>query len=176
MRSIFLEPIDPPQPGEVPYFEYAFDITRAEEAGNPARLRIEALAESKDGVAGFGVEFDRSGWRRDQVYADIWFDYGTGSLFSLGVESDAFARFLSAELGDGRQCRFVDRLAVDVAMLNSDPDKMMTEPCRSKFFLGDSDETEAQVFINFDLSRGTVEFREKDLDYRESLLDQLVVH
>ena len=176
MRSIFAEPLDAPAPGEPAFFGYAFDIVDTREVGEPARLRIEAHAQAPEGIAGFGLEYDRGGWCRDQVYADIWFDFGWGSIFSLGAPSDAFARFLSREIGDGTASRFVDRIETDVAMLNSEPDAMLTRTCRSKFFFGDDDESEAQVFINFDVSNGIVEFREKDLDYRRNLLRNLVAH
>ena len=175
MRSIRASS-DDPSGADAPWFDLAFDITDAKEVSAPDRLRIEALANTGEEIAGFGVEYDRSGWQRDQVSADIWFDYGRGAIFSLGAESDAFACFLSKELGEGHHGRFVRRIETDVVLINSDPDAMLTDPCRSKFFFGDDNESEAQVFLNFDLSSRIAEFREKDLNYRNNLLQALVVH
>jgi hypothetical protein len=165
-----------PSVADAPWFDLAFDVTDAREISTPARLRIEALADAGNEIAGFGVEYDRSGWQRDQVSADIWFDYGRGAIFSLGAESDAFACFLAREIGEGGDGRFVARIETDVVLINSDPEAMLTAPCRSKFFLGEDDQSEAQVFVNFDLPSRLVEFREKDLDYRTNLLRELVIH
>ena len=158
-----------------PWFDYAFDIADAR-VTEQDRLRILARAGVHGEVAGFGLEFERGQWDRDQVYSDIWFDHGRGALFSTGTESDVLARFLSQELGNGRGLRFVDRIETDVVMLNSLPDAMLTEECRTKFFFGDDDATEAQVFVNFDIPKGLVELKEKDLEYRASFLAQLVIH
>ena len=167
---------DSPSAADAPWLNLEFDITDAREISAPDRLRIEATADAGNGVAGFGVEYDRSGWQRDQVSADIWFDFGRGAIFSLGAKSDAFACFLTEAIGEGGEARFVGRIETEVVLINSDPDAMLTSPCRSKFFLGDTDDSEAQVFVNFDLPCRLLEFREKDLDYRGNLLRELVIH
>ena len=166
---------DSPIQADAPWLDLAFDITDAREISAPNRLRIEAMADTGKEIAGFGVEYDRSGWQRDQVSADIWFDFGRGAIFSLGAKSDAFASFLTKAFGETGEARFVDRIETDVVLINSAPHAMLTEPCRSKFFFGDADEAEAQVFINFDLPSGSCEFREKDLEFRPALLQTLVV-
>lgn len=172
-----MKPIHAPMPDDGGlWFNYAFEITDARIVGEPARLRIEAKADAGAAIAGLGIEFVRDEWERDQVYADIWFDHGIGALFSIGAESDALACLLSREIGDGRHGRFVNLIVADVAMINSRPNAMLTERCESKFFLGEPDEGEAQVFVNFDLPSGIVELREKDLDDRQNLLSHLVVH
>ena len=175
MRSIRSRD-DSSSEADAPWFDLAFDITDTREVSAPDRLCIHALADTGNGIAGFGVEYDRSGWQRDQVNADVWFDYGRGAIFSLGAESDAFARFLTGLIGEGGEGRFVGRIETDVVLINSDPEAMLTSRCHSKFFLGEPDDSEAQVFVNFDLPGGLVEFREKDLDYRDNLLRELVVH
>jgi hypothetical protein len=175
MRGIYDAPNREPTSDSAPWFHYGFDIVDAH-VTDQDRLHIVANAAVRDAVAGFGLEFERSGWRRDQVSADIWFDWGRGSLFSIGEESDVFARFLSREIGDGNEGRFVEMVETDVVMLNSRPDAMLTEWCYTKFFLGEDEDSESQVFINFDVPNGLVEFKEKDLDYRPNLLAELVWH
>jgi len=166
-------PLDPGEPAD--WFHYVFDVTAAQTTDSD-RLRIVAKAEVGNAVAGVGLEFERSGWNRDQVYPEVWFSYGWGALFSIGAESDVFAGLLSREIGDGRGGRFVGLIEADVVMLNSEPEAMLAERCYTKFFLGEADDSVAQVFINFDIPSGVVEFKEKDLDYRSNLLTQLVVH
>ena len=175
MRNIFAGVSDRADENSV-WFDLAFDITAARELPEDRRLSIEVRGESDNEVAGFGVELERLGWRRDQFSDDIWFDWGRGAIFSLGAESDYFAEILTSLIGDGLPGRFVDRRECDVVLLNGDPDRIMTDYCRSKFFLGEADDDEAQVFMNFDLPSGLCEFREKDLDYRKNLLQHLVVH
>lgn len=157
------------------WFHYAFDIADAR-VTEQDWLRLHAQAGVSGDVVGFGLEFERSGWERDQVSADIWFDHGRGRVFSTGAESDVFASFLSREIGDGNDDRFVGLIETDVVMLNSRPEAMLTEWCYTKFFLGEPDDSESQVFINFDVPNGLVEFKEKDLDYRPNLLAELVWH
>lgn len=175
MRSIHDVP-DLERPDEFEsWFHYALDIVDTRWTDHD-RFRIVAKAEMGNAVGGFGLEFQGSEWHRDQVYADVWFDYGSGALFTIGAESDVFAGFLSREVGDGSCGRFVERAEADVVFLNSKPEAMLTERCATKFFLGAADDSEAQVFVNFDIPNGFVEFKEKDPDYRANLLAQLVVH
>ena len=174
MRSIFAESADPA--GEGPsWVDLAFDIAEARTDARSGRLAIVAHAATADGTAGFGVEYDRVGWCRDQVSSDIWFDFGTASLFSLGAESDRFATLLSQLMGDGDSRRFVARADCDAVLINSDPERMMEQYCSSKLFIGPEDD-EAQVFINFDIPAGLCEFREKDPWFRVNLLRLLAVH
>ena len=157
------------------WFHYSFDITEAR-ISERGWLHIEAKAFAEGTVAGFGLEFEQSDWQHDQVHKEIWFDYGRGAIFSLGAESDRFASFLSYELGVGHAARFVEMIETDVVMINSFPEAMLTKRCNTKFFFGDDDDSESQVFINFNVPQSLVEFREKDLDFRPALVRQLVVH
>jgi hypothetical protein len=161
---------------EPQWFDLAFDVTTFREVTDPDRVVIEARGQSDVGVAGFGVELERSDWQRDAFSSDIWFDWGRGAIFSIGSESDHLAHLLSGLIGDGSAGRFVDRLDCDVVLLNSEPDNLLSEYIRSKFFIGPADEAEAQVFVNFDLPAAACEFREKDFEFRSSLLRHLVVH
>lgn len=158
------------------WFDLGFEVTSVREVANSERVAIEARGLSDVGVAGFGVELDRGDWQRDVHSKEIWFDWGKGALVSIGCESDHFANLLNGLIGDGCPVRFVDRVECDVVLLNSEPDEILTGYCMSKFFIGPTDDSEAQVFVNFDVPAAKCEFREKDVEFRPNLLKHLVVH
>ena len=160
-----------------PWADLQFEIVSADWAEDPARLVIACSAEVENSEVGFGIEVRRDGWNRiDTDHEQIWFDWGRGTLFSTGQASDRLIDLLADifELEQGQE--FISRLDCDIVLLNSDPPSLMSRRCMSKFFLGEADDNEGQVFVNWDVEGGRVELREKDPDFRNALVRELTVH
>ncbi len=93
-------------------------------------------------------------------------------LSSKGNESDNLLRFISEKYNLGDKTIFIkDSQIFTCANLNQEKVNYKKGESRFKiFFEGDEDESYAELFINFNFSKGIISLNEKDQEYRESLV------
>lgn len=104
---------------------------------------------------------------------DVTFYWGNANIRSIGAESDAFINQVAKLYGiEGSAKQFRKNIPAQVVGLANDPTKMDSMPIKMKFFFSpDEDETlYSEVFINIDLKNKTLEFNEKDPEYRLPLV------
>lgn len=107
---------------------------------------------------------------------DAHFYWGSATITSTGLESDAFIRQVARfyNIQDPVE-KFRDSIPAQVVGLANDPADIESSPIKMKFFINpDADEDlYSEIFINIDLSTNTLEFNEKDPDYRLPLVRSL---
>jgi len=107
---------------------------------------------------------------------DANFYWGSATITSTGLESDAFLRQV-AKLYNMQDSvyKFKNSISAQVVGLASNPEEIDSSPVKMKFFLNpDADESlYSEIFINIDLKENTLEFNEKDPDYRGPLVHSM---
>jgi len=103
------------------------------------------------------------------------FYWGRVMLRSLGSESDAFVALLARLYAQPTVARsMVKELTAEAVGLNSDPRQMKMLPVSMKlFFSSEVQERYAEVYLNIDVAAKLVQFREKDPEYRQNVVQAL---
>ena len=107
---------------------------------------------------------------------DAHFYWGFATITSTGSESDAFIRQVAKLYNIQTPVeKFKNSISAQVVGLANDPTEIESSPVKMKFFLNpDADENlYSEIFINIDLNTNTLEFNEKDPDYRLPLVRSL---
>ena len=94
-------------------------------------------------------------------------------LFSIGSESDNLLSFISEQYGNPKKAlTFKSTGLVTCANLNESPVNYSNGAYRFKIFL-ESEQTDAELFVNFDFSNNMIFLNEKDEGYRDGLIKSL---
>ena len=133
---------------------------------------ISARGRYSDGSVGFVVSLGPVWERQDVENSEVVLYWGRAEIVSVGTESDAFLELLDGVYGTGlghKKMRYrVPFLAVSLA---GDPTRLEHEPAKLKFFFeSDTEERDADFYINIDVHAQSVQFREKDTDYRRGVV------
>jgi hypothetical protein len=125
---------------------------------------------------GFSIRL-LSEWRPQSIEGiDEVFYWGGAYFESIGQDSWGFLNSLAGLYGtplSGFEAH--DRVFARVVGLACNPGKLKSTPCKMKFFFNPEDAggLYSEVFIKIDLEANTLEFNEKDNEYRAPLLRSL---
>jgi len=142
--------------------------------------RFEARAFYKQRRVGFAVVLG-SKWDPQEIKlgeGTTQFYWGEAQLVSVGNESDNFVEALDqlyeTNVGASRMYPDVRLLAVS---LEGDPRKLETERVKIKmFFEHEVEDRNAEFYLNCNAEKSSVQFNEKDSDYRHALILALSQH
>jgi hypothetical protein len=148
-------------------------------------LNLVSLHRDPDGVhhvsarglhngrqVGFSVDLG-STWKRQNLDgSDDPIYWGEAHLKSVGEESDAFLQGLDEVYGTNTSRRtMADRIMFTAVSLEGHPLHLQNERVRMKFFFEAEDEERyAEFYLNIDVRESSVEFHEKDVDYRRPVV------
>ncbi|MBN8219155.1 MAG: hypothetical protein J0L75_21125 [Spirochaetes bacterium] len=100
--------------------------------------------------------------------------WGTGKFISTGQPTETFVEVLSGLYGFQNPEFSMNEVNIVVVGLANDPRKLATRDTKMKvFFNSDNQELYSEVFINVNLSEKSLEFHEKDEEYRQPLIRSL---
>lgn len=178
LASFFgFDPESNPPHGQLDREEEFVDISlpvaayrRASDGG----MQVVARGAIQGTTVGIAIELAAEWVPQPIKDASITVYWGNGSLVSIGPESDAFLALLASEYGMSAPSRMAGRVDITLAGMNDDPSKILTSPAKIKAFFdkGPKDHY-GEVFINIDLQSGTLEFRDKDVEYHAGILSSL---
>lgn len=105
----------------------------------------------------------------------ITIHWGGAAIRSTGEESDAFLSLLAEKYGNGSSALRMGReVSVTTAMLEGAPASMDKKPLKMKvFFEHGGEDKYAEIFINVDMKKMKLEFRDKDPEYHPGILASL---
>jgi hypothetical protein len=133
---------------------------------------ISARGGQVDGIVGFVVSLG-SVWERQNVEnSGAVLYWGRAEIISVGAESDTFVRLLDEvyRTGLGHK-KMRDRVPFLSVSLAGDPARLEHEPAKMKFFFeSDTEERDADFYLNIDVHAQSVQFHEKDTDYRRGVV------
>ena len=125
---------------------------------------------------GFAIELEEK-WNPEEIEdIDEPFYWGEAYFKSIGADSNAFISALAKLYGAShRNFEVPEKVYAQVVGLACNPGEVLMHPCKTKFFFNPDGEEEfySEVFINVDLNTKTLEFNEKDNEYRAPLLRSL---
>jgi hypothetical protein len=134
---------------------------------------ISAAGLHRDGRVGFQVRLEATWERQDLESAAIDALYwGRAELVSVGSESDGFLRLLDELYGTGLSPeKMRPRIPFLAVSLEGNPVDLERMPIRMKlFFESDLEERAAEFYVNVDVQARSVQFHEKDTDYRRGVV------
>ena len=135
-------------------------------------------ARHADREIGFNVLIPRRGECQSGDPASFEGFAGGMVLVGIGVQSDRFLASLSSLYGlTAIPERMAKLTEVSAISLQGNPERILSEPVATKIFFcayPDSGVPYAEAFLSFDIPRGTIEFHEKDPEYRQAIVDALV--
>ena len=122
-------------------------------------------------VLSFVVSFGET-WERQDVDSDLVFHWGRAEFVSVGAESNALVRLLDEAYGTSLSHNGMrERVPFLVVGLSGNPAHLGCEPVRMKFFYeSDDEDLYAEFYLNVDVCARSVQFREKDSDYRRGVV------
>lgn len=112
-------------------------------------------------------------WERQDVEdSDLVLYWGRAEFVSLGAESTAFVRLLDEAYGTSLNHNGMRERAPFLAVgLSGDPARLECEPVKMKLFFESDDEAlYAEFYLNIDVCARSVQFHEKDPDYRRGVV------
>jgi hypothetical protein len=133
---------------------------------------VSARGLHKGRVVGFGVSLSSTWERQELENSHIPLYWGEATLISLGAESDAFLQALDEafQTSLGHQ-RMADRISFIAVGLDGDPHLTEHLAVNMKLFSkSDSEERDAEFYLNIDPRNSYVQFHEKDTDYRRGIV------
>jgi hypothetical protein len=132
--------------------------------------QFEARASHKGRVVAFAVALGTT-WRPIEGTSEEFY-CGEARLISLGDESDAFIQVLD-QLYETKAGTFHmgDNIRFTAVSLEGHPDRLAVDPLKMKmFFESENDDLCAEFYLNCDVNRNRVQFREKDTDFRAAVI------
>ncbi len=138
---------------------------------------ISATGRYGDASVGFVVSLGPIWERQDVENSDVILYWGRAELVSIGSESDAFVQLLDEVYGTRFGHRMMrERVPFLAVSLAGNPALLEHEPTKMKFFFeSDAEDRDAEFYINIDVEAQTVQFHEKDTDYRRGIILSLSV-
>jgi hypothetical protein len=133
---------------------------------------ISARGRHSDNSVGFLVSLGSVWERQDVENSAVALYWGRAELVSVGIESDAFLRLLDEAYGTGLgHQRMRERVPFLAVSLAGDPTRLDSEPAKMKFFFeSEAEERDAEFYVNIDVQAQSVQFHEKDTDYRRGVV------
>jgi hypothetical protein len=133
---------------------------------------ISARGRHSHASVGFVVSLGPAWERQDVENSDVVLYWGRAELVSLGGESDAFLQLLDEVYGTGLgRKKMRERVPFLAVSLAGDPARLEHEPAKMKFFFeSDVEERDAEFYVNIDVQAQSVQFHEKDTDYRRGVV------
>jgi len=141
-------------------------------------FRFYARGSLEKKQIGFIIEISKD-WKQKRIEdlgEEAYCYWGSGSFQSSGKDTDNFVSLLSSLYGNkNKKLKALERIDADVVGLLDNPALVESEPVKMKFFFNADEDEEfySEVFINVDLQKKTIEFHEKDMDYRQPLMRSL---
>ena len=140
-------------------------------------LHLTASAAINGQAVGFGLELAPK-WKTQKpsnLPVPLTFYWGQAVIRSIGSESDAFVSLLSQKYGHGEtRLRMVEEVPATAAILEGAPPSMSQKPFKMKvFFEHQGKDKYAEIFLNIDLEKKKLEFRDKDPEYHAGILASL---
>jgi hypothetical protein len=138
-------------------------------------VSVRACGLLGDAEIGFTIDVLPK-WQRQEVKdQDLVIYWGKARYRSLGKASDRFLHILVDQYGlPGHERRMAPIVEFTAAGFQTNPQELLTSPVTMKlFFEPGPREAYAEVFTNIDIPRATIEFREKDPEYRVPLIAAL---
>jgi hypothetical protein len=130
-----------------------------------------------DKKVGFSIQLLPE-WRVQQIEdVDTPLYWGKGRFISTGEDTKNFLLILGNLYGFSiENIEMPSSILADIVSLSGNPQDILNIPCKMKFFFGpDADETlYSEIFINIDAKSKTLDFNEKDIDYRTPLIRSLL--
>jgi len=139
-------------------------------------FRLVARGVYRGMQIGFGVNLS-STWERQMLEdPEMPIYFGWADLISLGGESDAFLQTLDEVYHTNiNPEKMQDRVAYIAVSLEGDPVHVEhTSVILKLFFESETEERDADFFLNIDPTRSSVEFREKDTEFRRGIVLSLM--
>jgi hypothetical protein len=139
-------------------------------------MHFHAQGRLQEQNVGFAIEL-LPDWKKDPIEkTDQFFYWGNGRFIRTGEETDKFVAVVSSlyELHPPpKHSREI--VEAEVVGLANDPTLARSAPTRMKFFFNPTGDEEAyaEVFINIDPANNTLQFHEKDPEYRKPLVNSL---
>jgi len=138
-------------------------------------LTVIGRGEINDKTVALAVDLAPE-WKAQIVEdAELTIYWGTGTIRSVGPESDSLLALLAQEYRlPLSHPTMAARVPVTVAGLNSDPRVPSAGKLTMKvFFEHGAEENYGEAFINIDLGAGVLEFHDKDPEYHAGILASL---
>jgi hypothetical protein len=99
---------------------------------------------------------------------------GFGNFINIGENTKTFIQELSKLYNVKFKQITQNKIKAEVVGLDSDPRLLLTEPTRMKFFFNSNNrKLYSEVFININAKKSILGFHEKDVEYREALINSL---
>jgi hypothetical protein len=147
------------------------DLPISDISEEPGLVRITARGLA-DGIE-IGLEVDFPSPRKGQSGPRTLLPLSSAQIRSIGAASDNFVAFLAKRYRlPSLASAMVRSVKASVVGLEGDPGAVLRAPTKTKFFFFDSgpEDRYAEVFLNVDSTRHTLQFHEKDEEYRRPLL------
>jgi hypothetical protein len=159
--------------GEDGWVDLDLPLTEFKDRSNVYRLVAKGLLDGTS--VGLRVEIDGHWNPKPTEHDAVTFYWGSVTLRSMGLESDALAMALSRLYGlPHAELRMLPEIRTEAVGLASDPRLIESEPVKMKlFFHSENEERYAEVFLNIDRRAQIVELHEKDPEYRKNLVRAL---
>jgi len=102
--------------------------------------------------------------------------WGHAEIVSLGEESDAFLRAIDEVYGTNlNPLKMQEKVSYIAVSLEGDPSQLEHASVKLKlFFESDTEDRDADFYLNIDVKDSSVQFREKDTDYRRGVVLSLL--
>lgn len=126
-----------------------------------------------DQTVGFAVTF-LAPWK-EASGTDVPMLFGKAVLSRTGVESDAFVLALATLYGMAEDARpMLPEVDATAAALACDPLRIATDPCNFKLFFHRNDsERAAELYLNINVHRRTLQLVERDARFRRNVVRAL---
>ena len=143
------------------------------ETNGAIQLTTSGIVEGRR--IGFGLYIGPTWKEQKPDKVPITIHWGAAAIRSTGQESDAFLSLLAEKYGNGPSAlRMVREVSVTTAMLEGTPTTMDKKPFKMKvFFEHGGEDKYAEIFINVDIKKMKLEFRDKDPEYHQGILNSL---
>lgn len=142
---------------------------------------VRAMGKYNNDIVGFDILFKKDmspGIVEGKIDNKAFYDAGI-IIRSIGKESDKFIEALS-KLYNVKKSNIKMASAIEVTSyaLEGNPQSFNTDNLKFKVFFDDCNKIGlyAELYINISLINGVVEFREKDIEYRQNVLRALAGH
>jgi hypothetical protein len=133
--------------------------------------RLMAKGLYKGQTVGFGVTLGPTWGRQDLEDDEIWLYWGHAELTSLGEMSNDFVRAVDELYGTNTgSSRMLDRVPYVAVSLSGDPPRLEQSVKLKLFFESGTEDRDAEFFLNLDPQNRTVQFHEKDVEYRRGVV------
>ena len=138
-------------------------------------ILITAESQHQQEKVGFQIELLKD-FLPHKIDDEQFIHWGKGYFINTGKNTERFISLLANLYSVNHKQSKQQKIPVSLVYLSGDPKLLYSQPVRMKFFFNSGSDEEqyyAEVFINIDANKKTLEFHEKDEDYRISLINSL---